>query len=270
MTNRLSIGRLNKNIIVQVEGRNTKVNKFGNNGGNCGIFPQRHGRTVARGDDGDSDADDWQEREGAKKVRNLIKKVAQSFPSTSIPLTQPVPESPGGWSRVGDNDAVPDHSLWVNWKQEFVPAHQISWRDEITNAQPDEGSIVEVVKQEGHLWSYLATFTRKLPRDMTREEIVENWKEVFAPKVKEIAGLYEFGCFKRWPRHRSDNHSDAGWAIIWKMIEGNVGAKCRLAVGCFKDKFQDSDIYAGSTSRSGQRLANAVAAAKAGVLVVLC
>ena len=44
------------------------------------------------------------------------------------------------------------------------------------------------------------------------------------------------------------------------MIEGNVGVKCRLTVRGVKDKFQDSDIYAGTTSRSGQRLANAVAA----------
>ena len=31
-------------------------------------------------------------------------------------------------------------------------------------------------------------------------------------------------------------------------------------MGGFKDKFQDLDTYAGTTSRSGQRIANAVAA----------
>ena len=44
------------------------------------------------------------------------------------------------------------------------------------------------------------------------------------------------------------------------MIEGSVGVKCRLAVPVFKDKFQDLDTYVSTTSRSGQRLANAVAA----------
>ena len=44
------------------------------------------------------------------------------------------------------------------------------------------------------------------------------------------------------------------------MIEGNVGAKCRLTVTGFNDTFQDLDIYAGPTPRSGQRLVNAVAA----------
>ena len=43
------------------------------------------------------------------------------------------------------------------------------------------------------------------------------------------------------------------------MIEGSVGVKCRLTVRGFKDELQDSDTYAGTISRSGQRFANAVA-----------
>ena len=44
------------------------------------------------------------------------------------------------------------------------------------------------------------------------------------------------------------------------MIEGNVGVKCRFIVRGFKDKYQDFDTYAGTTSRSGQRIVNAVVA----------
>ena len=43
-------------------------------------------------------------------------------------------------------------------------------------------------------------------------------------------------------------------------MECNVGAKCRLTVRGFNDKFQDLDTYAGTTSRSGQRIVNAVGA----------
>ena len=43
------------------------------------------------------------------------------------------------------------------------------------------------------------------------------------------------------------------------MIDGNIDVKCRFAVRGFKDRVQDLDVYAGTTSRSGQRLANAVA-----------
>ena len=44
------------------------------------------------------------------------------------------------------------------------------------------------------------------------------------------------------------------------MFDGTVGAKCWLIVMGFKDKFQDLDTYAGTTSRSGQRIVNTVAA----------
>ena len=49
----------NKNSIMQLEGRNTKVNKFGNSGGNSGMPRQCLERTVERGEDGDSDVDGW-------------------------------------------------------------------------------------------------------------------------------------------------------------------------------------------------------------------
>lgn len=71
-------------------------------------------------------------------------------------------------------------------------------------------------------------------------------------EVREIVGPYELGCFKIWPRQKSNNITDARWVITWKVIEGNVGANFRLIVRGFKDKFQDLDAYVGATSRSGQ------------------
>ena len=131
----------------------------------------------------------------------------------------------------------------------------ISWRDEILNAQPDEGP---QLAQDLYL---SAPFDAgKLLRDMTKEEILDNWKDVSKAKVKEIIGLYDLECFKRWPRHKSNNIIDARWVFTWKMIDGAVGVKCRLIVRGFEDRFQDLDTYAGATSGSAQRLVNAVAA----------
>ena len=95
---------------------------------------------------------------------------------------------------------------------------------------------------------------------MTKGEIAVNWTDVKAIKIKEIQGLFDLGCFQRHPRAKSHNIIDARWAITWKMIEGNVGVECRLTVRGFKDKSQDLDTYVGTTTRSGQRLVNAVAA----------
>ena len=92
---------------------------------------------------------------------------------------------------------------------------------------------------------------------MTKEDVTENWVDVSNAKVKAIAGLYELGCFKRWPRHTSNKIIVARWLATWNMIEGNVGVKCRLAIRGFKDKFQDLDTYVGNCqqvwSKVGQR-----------------
>ena len=119
-------------------------------------------------------------------------------------------------------------------------------------------------------WDYLTppAETGKLHRDMTREEINENWEDVSVAKVKKITGPYELGCFKRWPKHRSDNIIDVKWVVTWKRIEGNVGIKCKLTIKNFKDKSQDLDTYARTTSRSGQRLINAAAAESPDVILV--
>ena len=100
----------------------------------------------------------------------------------------------------------------------------------------------------------------KLQRDMTKEKILANWQNVSKAKVKEINGFYDLGCFQRFPRAKEHNVIDARWVIIWKVIDGNVGAKCRLTVRNFKNKFQDPDTYARTTSRSGQKIVITVAA----------
>ena len=73
----------NKDVITVIEGRSTKVQKFGNSGETRGSFPFCHQRTVERKDNNgsDSDVDDWHERKGAKEFRNLINQVALSRPN---------------------------------------------------------------------------------------------------------------------------------------------------------------------------------------------
>ena len=70
----------------------------------------------------------------------------------------------------------------------------------------------------------------KLPRDMITAEVVANWQDVNKAGVKEINGLYDFGCFQRCPRAKAHNIIDARWVITWKMVEGSVGVNGRFAV----------------------------------------
>ena len=131
------------------------------------------------------------------------------------------------------------------------------WQRESVEALLDEG--IELSEEVANQL-YLVVPEGELSGGTSNEEIQENCKEVGEAKIKEINGLYELGCSKRWPIKQSHNIIYARWVIIWKMIEGNVGVKCRFAVRGYKDQFQDLDTSAGATSRSGQRLANAIAA----------
>ena len=79
---------------------------------------------------------------------------------------------------------------------------------------------------------------------MTREGFVANWQDANQARVKEIKGPYDLGCFQRYPRTKSHNIIDARWVLFRKMVEGNVGAKCRLIVRGFEDKLQDLDTCA--------------------------
>ena len=95
---------------------------------------------------------------------------------------------------------------------------------------------------------------------LTKEELKQNAIPVAAAKFKEILGLKGLKCFERWPRSKSFNRVDVRWVITWKMIDGIRQIKCRLTMRGFKDRQQSMDTYAGTTSRSGQRLVNGVVA----------
>ena len=99
-----------------------------------------------------------------------------------------------------------------------------------------------------------------MPRDFTKEEVDRYTSEVDEAKFKEIKGLYDLGCFKRARRPDCHNIIDARWVIIWKVMEGLLGIKGRLTARGFKDKMQELETYAGTTSRHGQRIVNAIAA----------
>ena len=127
----------------------------------------------------------------------------------------------------------------------------VDWRKELEAHAPGAGDCLD--------HDYLTMPEGKLPRDMTKDEIQHNWQDVKQADTKEIKGLYDLGCSPRHPRHKSHNIIDARLVITGKMIEDNVGAKCRLTVRGFMDRFQDLDTYVGTISRSGQRMVNAVA-----------
>ena len=126
-------------------------------------------RGIRGGDE--SDVDDWGARQASTKfcakVRNLV---ARSFHLNKNAEFIFVPGSPESFKEERSPDrGSADRGLWYNWKQELVDSGSIVWKDDILNAQPDEGSLIEPHEV------YLIAPEGKLFRDMTKEEIQENW-----------------------------------------------------------------------------------------------
>ena len=237
----------NQPIVELVGGKRCAI-KFGNLGGVGGskAFPGSVAkRSVQRGND-ESDVDEWMVRMSGKRVRSQVANVARSPPNKNAALTrgrgkgldsQVRPESveispirlPMSPEERNSPDVDAVRGIWVDLKQD------------IFNAGANKGNIHDS-------FIYLTVPKGKSSRDMMGE-VAQHWLEVSKAKVKDIAVLYGLCCVKRWLRHKSGIIIDARWVTTWKMIEGSVGVKCRLAVRGFKDKFQDLGTYAGTICR---------------------
>ena len=97
-------------------------------------------------------------------------------------------------------------------------------------------------------------------RPLTKEELSKHAFEVGVGKFKEISGLHALGCFQRYPRKSSRNRVDTRWVITWKLKDGKLIIKCRLTMRGFKDRQDELETFAGTASRSGQRVVNAITA----------
>lgn len=84
--------------------------------------------------------------------------------------------------------------------------------------------------------------------------------EVQKAKFKELAGLHAIGCFERPLRNKSVNRVDTRCIITWRWVDGVPIIKFQLTMRGFKGKAEDLQFFAGTATRNGQRVVNAVAA----------
>ena len=97
--------------------------------------------------------------------------------------------------------------------------------------------------------------------NLTKQQLVENATAVVSAKKSELVSLSELGCFQRFPRNRARNLVDVRWVYTWKQdLKKEMQIKARMTVRGFKDQAQGLETFAGTASRWGQRVVNAVTA----------
>ena len=79
-------------------------------------------------------------------------------------------------------------------------------------------------------------------------------------KFKELSGLNDLSCFKRYPRRLAKNVVDTRWVTTWKNVDGKIIIKCRITMRGFRDKEITIETFAGTASRRGQRIVNSIVA----------
>ena len=120
-----------------------------------------------------------------------------------------------------------DDQLFVDWRKELQidsPSDLVDWRKEVEVALPGEWDSLD----DG-IFDYLNLPEGKLPRDMTKEEVVQNWQDVMQVKVKEVKGLFDLGCFKPYPRQRPsqrhrcpfDHHVEDDRRERWRKMQAH-------------------------------------------------
>ena len=80
-------------------------------------------------------------------------------------------------------------------------------------------------------------------------------EDVAKADLKEVAGLNDLGVFGIILKSLAKNPIDTRWVRTWKIIDGILAIKSRITGRGFKDQ-QETETFAGTASRTGQRVIN--------------
>lgn len=114
-----------------------------------------------------------------------------------------------------------------------------------------------------HADGYKASVVERENNILSIEEAQQHAKLAEQAMLDDIRRWHTLGAFKRMDRQLASNVIDARWVLTWKIGAGKRIIQARLVVRGFKDPQASSlSIFAGTTSRWGQRLVSSVAVQK--------
>eukprot|EP00973_Karenia_brevis_P031906 4403194-Karenia_brevis.AAC.1 len=99
------------------------------------------------------------------------------------------------------------------------------------------------------------------------QEALKYSEQVRQAIYDELERRSQLKGFIRYPQHKAKNIIDSRWVLNWKLVDGKRIINARLTAHGFKDaQAQDVKTFAGTASRWGQQMVNAVAAQRAWTL----
>ncbi|CAK0808244.1 unnamed protein product, partial [Prorocentrum cordatum] len=144
-----------------------------------------------------------------------------------------------------------------------------TWLLEINEADSDEGDLLPDVPCEEDSGtggdSFLAadepfsTISKALT-DLSVQDMAKHAIDIIKAKRQELTSLHDLGCFRRFRRNLANNIVDTRWVLKWKYKENKHFIKARLTMRGFKDHDENLAIFAGTATRWGQRVVNAITA----------
>ena len=127
-----------------------------------------------------------------------------------------------------------------------------TWRRDI---ERDEVWLADKLKEDAELRLDPTDSTPSRSGPLTPLEIKIYADDVVKADRKEVGGLNDLGVFGIILKSEAKNPIDVRWVRTWKLIEGLLGVKSRITGRGFKDQ-QETETFAGTASRTGQRVIN--------------
>ncbi len=144
-----------------------------------------------------------------------------------------------------------------------------TWLVEINEADSDEGDLLPDETYEEDCGaggdSFLAadeppsTISKALT-DLSTQDMANHAIDIIKAKKQELTSLHELGCFRRLRRSSAKNVVDTRWVLKWKHKDNKHFIKARLTMRGFKDHDDNLATFAGTATRWGQRVVNAITA----------
>ena len=148
---------------------------------------------------------------------------------------------------------IPEDCIEIEFSNDLAP-----WIENAPVLNPGEVLVVYLSKKGGSK----KMMVEKPMDNLTAADVKRDFKLVEAGIRKELASIWELNTFELINRIGASNVCSSRWVHKYKVVDGVRIVKSRLVVRGFEDLASNTDLYASTATRWGQRLICSIAVQK--------